>query len=352
MDIDKYLMDLENRIDEEAEEKLYQEWKDFNDNKAEGAVFSPKRIRKSPSSLLWPAVPVNDTTDNFELMALQQFGKCSEILDKGSGALLCVRCNYGSSIMMSLFGAEMFYMDTDKSPDTLPTSRPIPGGSDGMRQLIENGVPDICGGLGSKVFQMGRYFRDIMQAYPRINKFVHVYHPDLQGPMDICEVLWGSGIFTDIVDMPDLVHKMIDLISQTYIKFLKEWYIIFPPEGSYSVHWSMLHKGRIMLRDDSAMNFSPAMYDEFIKPYDKRLLDEFGGGAVHFCGRGDHYIESASQMGNLYAVNLSQPGYNDMDKIIRNTVDKGIKIIGLDRRGVVPDVLCSRNKRYPEVHCW
>jgi hypothetical protein len=78
------------------------------------------------------------------------------------------------------------------------------------------------------------------------------------------------------------------------------------------------------------MNFSPAMYDEFIKPYDQVLHDEFGGGAMHFCGRGDHFINSASGIKDLYAVNLTQPQYNDMEIIFRNTVDKGIKLIGFD----------------------
>jgi len=41
-------------------------------------------------------------------------------------------------------------------------------------------------------------------------------------------------------------------------------------------------------RIDPAMNLSPGMVSEFALPYDQRLLDAFGG-AVHFCGRGDHY---------------------------------------------------------------
>ena len=85
-----------------------------------------------------------------------------------------------------------------------------------------------------------------------------------------------------------------------------------------------------MLRDDSAMNLSPAMFDEFIKPYDGRLLAEFGGGAIHFCGRGDHFIENLSTIEGVHAVNLSQPECNDMETIYRHTVDKGIQIVGLN----------------------
>jgi hypothetical protein len=86
-----------------------------------------------------------------------------------------------------------------------------------------------------------------------------------------------------------------------------------------------------MLRDDSAMNFSPEHFDEFIKPWDQRLLDSCGGGAVHFCGRGDHYIESLCSLRNLHAVQLSQPELNDMERVYRATVDRGIRLLDLRR---------------------
>jgi len=73
------------------------------------------------------------------------------------------------------------------------------------------------------------------------------------------------------------------------------------------------------------------MYVEFIRDHDQRVIREFGGmGAVHYCGRGDHFIEALSEVEGLTAVNLSQPHLNDMDRIFANTVDKGIKLLALD----------------------
>jgi uroporphyrinogen-III decarboxylase len=89
-----------------------------------------------------------------------------------------------------------------------------------------------------------------------------------------------------------------------------------------------MHPGRLMLRNDSLMNLSPETYVEFVRPRDQRLFNEFGGGAIHFCGRGDHYIEAMSEMTGLYQVDMSQPHLNDMEKIFRNTVDKGINLNG------------------------
>jgi hypothetical protein len=79
------------------------------------------------------------------------------------------------------------------------------------------------------------------------------------------------------------------------------------------------------------MNLSPELYREFSIPYDNLLLERFGGGVVHFCGRGDHYIDILSAQKGVTGINMTQPEYNDMEKIYSNTVDKGIKIFSIQR---------------------
>jgi uroporphyrinogen-III decarboxylase len=169
--------------------------------------------------------------------------------------------------------------------------------------------------------------------------------------MDICELLWGSSLFVALVEAPDLVTALLELVTDTYIAFMDAWLAAVPQDDDLAVHWSMVHRGTIMLRDDSAMNLSPRMFDRFIRPYDARLLARYGGGALHFCGRGDHYIRSASEMPGLTAINLSQPEYNDLDRIFDNTVDKGTNIIGLAREAAEAAVSCGRDLR-GRVHCW
>lgn len=69
---------------------------------------------------------------------------------------------------------------------------------------------------------------------------------------------------------------------------------------------------------------------EFSRPYDERLLNRYGG-IVHSCGKVDHFVPLLPGIEGYHAFNLSQPHYNDMESIYRNTVDKGIPILGLDR---------------------
>lgn len=347
--VGRYLEDLENQIDEAVETCLFQDWKDFCDGKFTGDIFKPRRIKKYPSTIEWPEVTVNQAIEDFDQMALQQFGSCSRALSNGTGEILCVRSNYGTSIIPSLFGVKIFYME--EHMNTLPTSWPLVNSLEEIETILEQGIPDLYQSFGRKTLEMGKYFVNLTRQYPKIKRHVHIYHPDLQGPMDICELLLGSQLFLFIMDAPTLIKKLLSLITDTYIAFMNEWKKIVGTPPSYSAHWSMLHKGEIMLRDDSAMNFSPAMFDEFIKPYDQRLLEEFDGGAIHFCGRGDHYIASMSQMSHLHAIHLSQPELNDMEQIYFATADRGLKIIGLPHQQALTDIENGKNL-HGQVQCF
>ncbi|MHC4788947.1 MAG: uroporphyrinogen decarboxylase family protein [Planctomycetota bacterium] len=341
------LEDLEQRIDPDQEGRLLGDWIDFCRGRCPDEVFSPRRARSAPPCVEWPAISVNAAIDDYDAMALQQFGECSRRLAGDGGLLLNVRCNYGTGIMPSLFGAEPFVMD--ERLNTLPTARPL-GSGEAMRKLLDGGMPELTSGLGARTLEMGERFAEIAGAHPKIGRFVHVYHPDLQGPMDVVELLWGSSFFYALHDEPALVRELLEMATATYIAFMRAWERVVPFRDGCQAHWGFLHEGRIMLRDDSAMNLSPEMYEEFIRPYDQELLDEFRGGAIHFCGRGDHFIESISQVRGLKAVHMSQPGWNDMEVILRHTAEKGIKLLGLKTEAAE----AARRAGLPlrgQVHC-
>ncbi len=341
------LDDLEARIDPEDERRILEEWIAFGEGRHEGAVFSPRRRRPSPPGFEWPRATVNEALEDFDAMALQQYGRCSGDLARATGDPLGVRCNYGTSLLPLLFGVTPFLMPPET--ETLPTSHPLHD-TEAIRRLVSAGVPDIHLGYGARVLEMGERFRAIGREYPRVGAHVHLYHPDLQGPLDVAEVVWGSSIFYALYDEPELVREFLGLVTETYETFLRAWVSIAPfhPEGN--VHWNFHHRGAIMLRADSAMNLAPAQYDEFSRPYDQRLLDAFGGGAIHFCGRGDHFIASMAALRGLHAVQVSQPELNDMETIFRHTVDRGLVLLGLPRPAA-DDALARGRDLHGRVHC-
>ena len=366
-----YLDDLEARLDPAIEDALLHDWQAFIDGEGQGCIFAPSRARRCPPNIEWPTISINEALDDFEAMALQQFLGCSHALEHGTGALPAVRCNSGTSILPSIFGAEVFIMAPELN--TLPTSWPV-GDTDAIEALVARGAPDLQTGQGGRTFEMAARFMELIGSRPNVSRYVHLYHPDLQGPMDVCELLWGSPLFLGLVDSPELAKALLTLVTETYVRFMRAWFEIVDPRppppcaagakdcgatrpvphnenGWNTVHWSLLHKGRIMLRDDSAMNLSPAMFDEFIAPYNQRLLDELDGGALHFCGRGDHYIDQVGAMRNLSAVAMSQPHCNDMETIFRHTVDKGLKLLALPRDAADAAVARGRDL-HGNVHCW
>ncbi len=332
------LDDIEQRIDPDAEDALANQWKDFLYDRFEGGIFVPQRQRPIPAGFTLPWVNINDAIGDYEMMLVSQLQIVSGAMNSRNQNL-CVRANYGTGILSSLFGAEIFVMPREMN--TLPTTRAV-GGTDRIREIVEHGLPDLNGGFGRKVFEFGELCAELFQKYPKISRYVEVYHPDTQGPLDICELLWGCEMFYAMYEEPELVHAMMRLLTDTYTAFLNKWYEIFPSNSEMNVHWSCLrHRGTILLRDDSAMNLSPELYEEFAAPYDGALLERFDGGVVHFCGRGDHYIETLSKLPKLYGINMSQPELNDMEKIYRNTVDRGLKML------MFPSAWAQKDKNRP-----
>lgn len=329
------LEDIERRINPEIEVDYMNQWDDFVHGRFCGDIFLANRKVKTKADYKMHQVNINDALLDYETMLVNQMQDVSHSLE-GDG-ILTVRTNYGTGIMSSLFGAEVFTMP--REINTLPTTKPM-GDDEKMKELLGKGVPNLMNGFGRNVFEMGEYFAEVFSQYPNIQKYVSVYHPDTQGPVDILELLWGSDMFYNLYDEPELVHDMLQLISQTYIQFMEKWYCLYPQTKDWANHWnSMAHLGTIVLRNDSAMNLSPEMYEEFARPYDELLLNRFNGGVIHFCGRGDHYIEKMSKIEKLYGINMSQPHLNDMETIYKYTVDKGISILGFDREYARKDVV-------------
>lgn len=324
--IEKYLDDLEQRIIPEVETELRTQWEHFWCGKFCRDIFSPHRPVGIPPRITWPKISINEAFADMKKMALHQLHTCSNALQSGSGDLLAVRANYGTGILPSLFGAQIFMMD--EHLNTLPTTMPLHDGIETLQRLIKRGVPSLEKGLGKLTLEMGKYYKQLFEKYPNISRYITIYHPDLQGPLDVCELLAGSNLFLYLIDFPEIIKQFLNLITDAYIQFMQEWNKIILPQP-YTVHWGMLIKGSVMLRDDSATNLSSKMVEEFVVPYDQIIMDKFGGGAIHFCGKGDHFIEAISKIRGLYAIHMGQPELNNMEIILQNTVDKGIKIIGL-----------------------
>jgi hypothetical protein len=330
------LDDLSARIDEQEEDRLTAAWADFLEGRCRANPFVPPTRKPKPPTVAWPDIHVGDNAvlHDRDTMMLAQFKAVSDILAGGYDSTLSVRCNYGIAIMASQLGCEVVEMPPQQfnTPTAWHLSHSRPDGDSvaAAREAVQRGMPDLRAGQGGDVFDTGEAFLDVLAQWPVLGRRVNLIHPDAQGPMDNAEVAWGSDIFMAFYDEPELVRAFLDLMSDHYIAFLKKWFALVPPTSPYSRHWGLMLKGQIVLRDDSLMNLSPEIYRDFIRDREARCLRELGGGMIHFCGRGDHFIAdmAAIQADGLTAVNVSQPHLNNMDLVYPHTVDRGLAMIG------------------------
>ena len=284
----------------------------------------------------WPAPAYNDTVADRELMLLDQLRPCFLHHQVGDHFPLCIRANYGTVILPSILGAEW-----QLTENSMPWAHHLPS-RDAIRAVVDRGIPDLRTGLGGTCLDTASYYREALAPYAKLAHYCRIYHPDLQGPFDVAHLLWGPDIFLCLYDDPDLVHRLLDLVTDTYVAYLRAWREHVDEDQPWTAHWTFLMRGAAMLRDDTPVMLRTAQYEEFVKPYDQRILDEFGG-CIHYCGCGNQFIESMSTSRNLYGVNISQPDWNNMERFWRAVTANHLVVLGIDeayvpadtRRGVV-----------------
>jgi hypothetical protein len=123
----------------------------------------------------------------------------------------------------------------------------------------------------SSVIQMLLKQMDIIQEkYGKVRGFL-----DYQGILNVAFKLRGSEIFIDMVESPELVHKLLTHIAQTIMGTAK---LIQKRQRQSGYEINM------MCTCNCVVNMiSPKMYEEILLPYDIKLSKEFDYFGVHTC---------------------------------------------------------------------
>ena len=271
-----------------------------------------------------------------ELVSGNLFSTCNYV-EARDCTLPMLRPDYGVSIVPSLFGLKYKIANGDK-----PWVEHA-GTLDDVKAIIDAGVPDLRRGLGAKVFDAYDFYKQVLSEYPNCSEHIALYHPDLQGPFDVAHLIWGSDIYYALFDKTELVQSLLELVTQTYMEFLREIKkYIDDEDGGYVYQWGTLYKGGVVLRDDTAVNLSVDMYEEFVKPYDERVLEAFGGGSIHYCGHGLQWLSSMMGSRDMHTLNFGQPpnmvfGFDFLGKVYDEAKSRKISIADytLDKNDVM-----------------
>ena len=209
-----------------------------------------------------------------------------------------LRANYGVGTLPSAFGVNCRIVN-----GSMPWCDSV--GREGAQKILSRGMPDIGEGFGQKVLDAYAFYKEQLSDYPKCNKAIKLYHPDYQGPFDVAHLIFGADIYMELYDDPDFVCDLMQLISQTYVRNLKVIKPLIQDENEgFVYHWGHLFPGKIVLRDDSAVNLSKDMYNEFVVPFNNQILSEFGSGSVHFCGRADQWVFEMAKQPRVLGYNI------------------------------------------------
>lgn len=203
---------------------------------------------------------------------------------------------FGTVVAASAFGCQIeFYPKQD--PAANPRYYPVKTPED-IRRLQ---VPDPQkAGLMPKVLEFLRYMK--------ANSFLPVGITDFQGPLTTANQLMGyDQLIYLMYDYPNVMHELMDKVTETLIQWVKlQKQVIGEPLNS-CISDQQVYLGKqagVWFSDDDAVLMSDKLYREFVVPYNSRILTEFGGGVIHYCGNATHHAENFLNTEGLLGLNV------------------------------------------------
>jgi hypothetical protein len=252
-----------------------------------------------------------------------------------------IRANFGTVIIASLFGARIEQVD-----DNPPWARNFET-RDQFVNALKCDPLDYTQGWCPRVIERYEIYRAALAVYPALARVIKLVLPDLQGPLDTVELLRGSELYFDLRQDPDLVADALTKTAAAQIGFARHLspYLTDGADGWTHQHGFVI-RGPVLLRVDSAIMISPAMYREQIAPHDERVLRELGGGGLHSCGDIRHHAGTYLNLPSLQCLDLGQPHLNDLDRLYASARDRRVPLL---RVAVSEDELTSGSvlRRFP-----
>lgn len=203
---------------------------------------------------------------------------------------------FGTAVVASALGCQVeFYPKQD--PASNPRFYPIATPDDVRKLQLPDPERD---GLMPRVLTFQRYMKR--------SSFLPVGITDLQGPLTTANQLMGyDKLIYLMTDYPTAAHELMEKVTEALIHWVKVQKKVIGEALTECIADQLVYTGAhigVWFADDDAVIMSPKYYREFVVPYNSRLLREFGGGCLHFCGKAAHQAENFLATAGLRAVNV------------------------------------------------
>lgn len=301
----------------------------------------------------WGTFPYSEAFHDPEKMLVNELAGVYAGAKLRDDRAFTIRANYGVGTIASMFGCS-----TSLTMDNMPWCEPLSDAR--LLDALERGVPEMTAGLGGRVLETERFYLDALAKYAKLSKAVHVFVCDTQGPFDIAHLVMGHRIYTEMYDNPDLVHRLLELATETYIRFTRAQKDVIGESDGWSYHSMMKVRGGVRVCEDAPTNISPESYKEFCRPYNERVFAELGGGWVHYCGKGYQLFPHLISTPGLCGINFGNPEMQDLGAVYTEASKRRIGIINWsgpftneDRQRVNTGVsLIGKGSRSPDQVLW
>jgi len=157
---------------------------------------------------------------------------------------------------------------------------------------------------------------------------------DTQGPFDLAHLAIGDEIFLALYDEAEKVHRLLNLCTRLIIRVTRSYKeAVGEPltGGRHSNGLAM--RGGVRICEDTSTLLNAEQIAEFVVPYTRRVLQAFGGGWVHYCGKNDHLCAAVLAMPEAHGLNFGNPERHDLPAIIDVCRQRGKRLLNSPARG-------------------
>jgi Uroporphyrinogen decarboxylase (URO-D) len=202
---------------------------------------------------------------------------------------------FGTGVIASAFGCQIEF-PPKQDPAVNPRHYPVQTAGDVRKLRIPNPETD---GLMPKVLEF--------LCYMKQNSFLPVGITDFQGPLTTANQLMGYDKLIYLMeDEPLLMHELMDKVTEALIQWVKKQKEVIGEPLTECFSDQQVYIGKhagVWFSDDDAVLMSPRTYQDFVVPYNSRILQAFGGGCIHYCGNATHQAENFLRTEGLVAIN-------------------------------------------------
>lgn len=229
-------------------------------------------------------------------------------------AVPSIRANMGCGIFPTLFGLTQMLFD-DKMP--------------WMQEHLDK---ETILRMGPEDLKPGDEFKAALEHMVKMKELVdgtgaYVFPLDLQSPFGTAHLVYGDRLFYDLYDDPVFVHHLLDLSCECLIFGMTECLKVMNGSDKLIAHYNNLiiprEMGGLKISEDTATLISKDAIEEFVLPYQRKLLRHFGGGYVHYCGKNDRLLDALLDEPLVYGINFGNPEKHDMEAVLRRIAGAG-----------------------------